>query len=422
MSKQVIGLVGLGKLGLPIAVSIASRGYKVVGYDVNHHFMKKRPYEHKELGPTLQDDFQEYFDKADLTFLPLREMLQEADIVFVAVQTPHGPQYEGTTRLPYSRADFDYTWLKEACAQVAKYRRLNQTISVISTVLPGTMRREILPHIPDAGYTPAFPAMGTVMNDFLNPEFVLLGADDNITASRLTSFYKEFYNEGDGCSIGSLPICRTSIESAELSKVAYNTYITMKLTAICTFQEIAHKIPGCNIDEVSDVLSKATRRVCSAAYMKGGVQDSGPCHPRDSIAMSWLAERLKLSCDIFDNLMHAREWQTDWLANLIIVHGAGMKKVILGKAYKPESAITTGSCALLLANILKEKHVAFEHYDPIVDEVPASVFKGPACFFIGAKHKEFTTYLFPKGSVVIDPFRYIPDQAGVRIVKIGVGR
>lgn len=790
-NKPVIGLVGLGKLGTPIAVSIAVSGFKVLGYDINPENMKKRIWPYKESGPSSFDkDFQPFYDKAIdsefLTFHPLKEVVEKCDILFIATQTPHGAQYEGITRLPFSRADFDYTFLKEACLQIAQHAKLNQSLVVISTVLPGTMKREILPILP-AIYNPAFPAMGTCvkpdeiipgdyirigdiekgmgvigksglgkvshlfrrsfsgemvrirargclpvevtpehpvyiasresyydkpmseprwmeagelkvndahkgkrndylviprvppafdmheiplepfaskdgmnrsaghgcsrtfplneetawvlglyvaegcarikeiacqcsmtftlhskethyadkvvsvlskhlgrrmqwsrqkgnclhvysgsailsrafaewcgvgaenkvipeflllhsnldilraflegymagdgsceirgkgknqrwrastvskklalqlqlayarlgifayirkvhdggtqyivgnkcrvlptysigyetstrktvvrdsyittriydieripyegdvcniettdntylvsnavvhncMKDYLNPEFVLLGGGEGLALERLKDFYWQL--------LGRL-VTHVSVESAELIKVAYNTFISAKIAISNSFMEVAHKIPGCNIDEVTDTLARAHKRLWSPAYTRGGLGDSGPCHPRDNIAMSWLAEKLRLSSNLFDSVMQAREWQTEWLADLFCNHGKDMPKVLLGKSYKPESSITTGSTAILLANILHERGISFEHWDPYVDdgvslEEPSTA---PAkTYFVATRHEVFKTFQFAPGSVVLDPFRYIPQQKGVRLIPIGIGR
>ena len=106
--------------------------------------------------------------------------------IFVAVQTPHEPQYGGAVRLPADRKDFDYMHLKQAITELEKAlypieEHREPVIAVISTVLPGTMRREILPLMlkgREFVYCPFFAAMGTVVEDVLDPEFVILGVDD----------------------------------------------------------------------------------------------------------------------------------------------------------------------------------------------------------------------------------------------------
>src|SRR5215475_10927409 len=102
-----IGFIGLGKLGLPVAIALSSRNH-VMGYDINPSLMKKRIYEHREAG-YKEKSFQQLFDEADISFNTLEEICAACSIIFVAVQTPHLPKYEGVTRIPSERADFNYS-------------------------------------------------------------------------------------------------------------------------------------------------------------------------------------------------------------------------------------------------------------------------------------------------------------------------
>lgn len=418
-----LAMIGLGKLGLPVAVALGQK-HEVVGFDVNPDLMRKRKYEHRELGPELQDDFQYYFDKANLSFAPsVEKAIEGAEIIFVAVQTPHSPMYEGITRLPESREDFNYSHLVSAIRTLAPHVKPEQTVAVISTVLPGTMRREMLPIIGDRCrfvYNPFFIAMGTVMRDFMNPEFVLLGIDSSVASlGAVLYLYHHFYDPLD------VPIRCMSVESAELTKVAYNLFITTKIAYANTLMEICHKMPGCNVDDVTNTLALATDRIVSPKYLKGGMGDGGACHGRDAIAMSWLARKLRLRHDPFESVMRAREKQTEWFVE-IIGHQAeynALPIVILGKAFKANTAITTGSPALLLAELLKERRFTFSIYDPHVDGIHKTPNDfGRAVFFIAAKHDYFQGWQFPEGSIVIDPWRYIPEQDGVKLVPLGVGK
>jgi len=102
------------------------------------------------------------------------------------------------------------------------------------------------------------------------------------------------------------------LNNAELIKVAYNTYIGMKIAFANTLMEICHKMGNIDVDQVTGALTFASRRLMSGAYLTGGMGDGGGCHPRDNIALSWLAQRLDLSFDWFASVMGAREKQTVW--------------------------------------------------------------------------------------------------------------
>jgi UDPglucose 6-dehydrogenase len=426
-----IAFIGLGKLGMPVAVCLSQK-HVVGGYDPTY-LVKRLPAEwpHRETGPDGKGEFQPHYSTA------LREgrihhydrvdyAIDGAEIIFLAVQTPHGPEYEGVTPLPDERADFDYSYLIRAVKEVCEHVTKDQTLVIISTVLPGTLRRDILPLTMGkcaVVYNPGFPAMGTVMRDFLNPEFVLLGGDDSKALEKVYDFYWDFLDVDCDC-----PILTMSIESAELAKVAYNAAISTKIVLANTLMEICHRVPGCNVDDVTGVLKAANRRIVSTAYMDAGMGDGGGCHPRDGIAMSWLARRLNLSYDLFGQMMEAREQQATWLASLVTnacINNTQLGKmlpiVILGKAYKPESNLTAGSPALLVANILKEWGVEFHHADPLVDGYPTITGPGPAVYLIATKHSFYASWKFDRGSVVIDPFRYVPPRDGVTVIPVGVG-
>lgn len=408
--KLNIGFVGLGKLGLPCALAIEQKGHSVCGFDVNYQIKnildsKKLPY--KEI---FADEF---LKNHKIDFLSLEEVVEKSDIVFVAVQTPHHILYEGITRIPGTTCDFDYTYLKEsvfAISNIVEKLDEDKIVVIISTVLPGTLETQIIPYISNRVklcYNPFFIAMGTTVYDFYNPEFVLLGQYDKDAADIVEYFYS---------TIHSAPVYKTSIVNAELIKVSYNTFIGMKITFVNTLMEICHKLGG-NVDEVTGALSLATMRLISNKYLSGGMGDGGGCHPRDNIAMSHLAEKLNLSYDLFDKIMTAREEQTEWLSELVDEHRGDLPVVILGKAFKPETNLSVGSPSILLYNILKEKNIPCEIYDPFIDEYRD--FTEPALFFIGTKHDLFSCTKFPDGSIVIDPWRYVPQQDNVTVVSVG---
>merc|ERR1712032_792216 len=102
--------------------------------------------------------------------------------------------------------------------------------------------------------------------------------------------------------------------------------------------------------------------------------DGGGCHPRDNIALSWLSREKNLSFDFYEAIMLCREKQTEFLANLCIEkqNDANLPLVILGKAFKPETNLITGSPAVLLCNLLKEKGVEAQMYDPHIDTQEAA--------------------------------------------------
>lgn len=408
-----VGFLGLGKLGLPCALAVEAAGHNVYGYDIDDNV--KTILETREL-PYREEGAPALLENHNINWASIEEVVQKSDIIFVPIQTPHLPKYEGISRLPEERVDFDYTWLKSGLAQLSSVVDANgedKIVIIISTVLPGTVRREIKPILSDKiklCYNPFFIAMGTTIRDFTHPEFVLFGVDDEKAYETASEFYSTIHDR---------PVYKCTIEEAEMIKVSYNTYITMKICLANTIMEVAHKLENVDCDNVMKGMFLANERLISTKYLLGGMGDGGGCHPRDNIALSWLARKLDLSYDWYENLMICREEQTDWLANLIIEYKQDKKVFILGKCFKKETNLTVGSPSILLRNLLLEKNVEVDMYDPWVDDSHGIELPDNTLFFIGTNHDVFAGYEFPKGSTVLDPWGIIKDQEGVEVIRIG---
>jgi UDPglucose 6-dehydrogenase len=333
--------------------------------------------------------------------------------------------FEGITPIPEERSDFDYSYLKSAVLNVASFLEINKNkkvnLVIISTVLPGTVNEHILPIIKNVKsrinlvYNPYFIAMGTTIEDFLNPEFILLGSAWG-EADQIESFYRTFL---------SAPVKRVSIESAELAKVSYNTFIGMKIIFANALAEITEATGG-NVDEVTDVLSSATKRIISPAYMKAGMGDGGGCHPRDQIAMSWLAKKINMSFDIFEFISKARDSQTrrhaEILHNMQNVTHKGSEVIILGESYKKNIGLTVGSPSKLLQFYLDELNVKYRVIDPFMSDEKIT-FDDRKIFFVATPHDVFKNLSMPMRSQVIDPWGdSTTPQYGVMGANLGRGR
>jgi UDPglucose 6-dehydrogenase len=235
----------------------------------------------------------------------------------------------------------------------------------------------------------------------------MVGADDPADVAPLEHLYG---------TVHDADLFRCSIDTAELTKVAYNTFIGLKVAYGNLMGELCHKT-GADVDDLVDALSHATDRIVSPRYMRAGMGDGGGCHPRDNLALSHVARTLGLHTDLFSTLMEARESHSGWLAGLCS-HWCGLTGLplhLFGKSFKPETDLTVGSPAALLHR--QTADLDPQWWDPHVDE--AAPPGGPAVYFIATRHPEFAGFAFPSGSVVLDPFGYIPDRPGVTVVRIG---
>lgn len=416
-----IGFVGLGKLGLPCAAAMSTvLNVPISGYDKNEDV---KTYVSTATVPYLEEGVEDYINSARLTVEnSVEDVVRNSDFIFVAVQTPHDPEYEGITPTPNVTKNFEYTYLEAAITDIrdaaVKLNKENLSIVVISTVLPGTIRSRILPIVSNTGievlYNPYFIAMGTTIYDFLNPEFVIIGSQNPDLADQLSRIYSFFLK---------VPVFTLRYEEAELIKVAYNTFIGMKIVFANTLAEITASF-GVNVDRVTHALGHATNRLISTKYLSAGMGDGGGCHPRDQIAMSWLAEDINLSFDIFSALAKARDAQTKRHAEIIqeYFQKLGHPVVILGEAYKKNTNLTIGSPSKLLQHYLTELSVPFTVFDPVVYPEQSGDFQGPHLFYTATPHDIFKSYALPLDSTVLDPWGYcLSLQYSVKYVYLGRG-
>lgn len=431
---RTVGWVGLGKLGLTCALALAHSSHENVfihGYDVSDRPAKilageVEPFQEANIDQLLQANHDDPHIWTHKSIESLVAALEHNGIVFVSAPTPHSPKYGGETEPPaWDTKDFEYGYLISAVRNICNEAKRQQkyiTLVIISTVLPGTSHKHLIPltnPYVSFVYNPFFIAMGTTFHDFVDPEFVLLGSSDANAVLRVSELYQTVHDR---------PIRPMSVESAELTKVAYNTFISMKIVFANTVMEICQKT-GADADEVCGTLAQADQRITSGAYMYAGMGDGGGCHPRDNIAMAHLAEKLSLHADPFTFVTDARTGQSDWLAEVVQSWHelTGLPVVVLGAAYKPESNLTLGSPALLLAEQLAGLNPAI--YDPYIDVhnlpevfgkmVIPELTEIPAIFFVGCKHPDFRSLEFPKGSVIIDPFGYMPETSGSTFIHLG---
>jgi UDPglucose 6-dehydrogenase len=402
-----VAMIGLGKLGLPCA-EVMNEVYKVRGFDLRE-VSEPTPIE---------------------VVKSLRDAVSAADLVFVAVPTPHDKEYDGTKPInDLPSKDFDYTIVKNVLSEINRCVNKTQLVVLISTVLPGTVRRELAPLISNARfiYNPYLIAMGSVKWDMVNPECLIIGTEDGTEsgdAKLLVEFYKPLMNNSPNINIGTW-------DEAEAIKIFYNTMISAKIGLVNMIQDVAEKNGNINVDVVTDALKKATHRITGPRYMTAGLGDSGGCHPRDNIALRWLAEELDLGYDLFHAIMHSRDQQAKNKASALIKlqKQYNLPIVIHGRSYKPYVPYTDGSYSELIGYFLGESGSTFEYVDPLTNDNRSS--NGPAIFFMahcaevtyegtGVEINDTAFYCdIPLGSVIVDPWRRIADIEGILVVHYG---
>lgn len=406
-----VGFIGVGKLGLECATEMALAGHDVVGYDVVPDI--KAPF------PIVRH---------------LKDVVKDREIIFIAVPTPHDPEYGGETPSSFLEPkDFDYTTVIGILSDLNNYCTTDQLVVLISTVLPGTTRRQFVPRVKNYRfiYNPYLIAMGSTAWDMVNPEMVIIGTEDgSVTgdAKILTDFYNTMMQNNPRYEIGTW-------DEAECIKIFYNTFISTKITLVNMIQDVAETVGNINCDVVANALAQSKMRIMGPAFMKPGMGDAGACHPRDNIALRWMAQQYELGYDMFETIMAAREAQAYNIATRLFelsLYNNGLPVFIHGKAYKPGVPYINGSYSLLIGHYLTYQGINVTYIDPLTEESNPEEIKGvvlmahhaPTTYshakVIGSEKQPFYTRILP-GSIILDPWRYLreEDAPGCQIIRYG---
>ena len=380
INYKKIGFIGLGKLGLPCAEAMSKKGFDVLGYDIK----------------SITSDLIKIVGSID-------EVCVDRDIIFVAVPTPHEEGYDGREPTSHKEVkDFDYALLVQVLKKLQTILSKDQAIAVISTVLPGTFRSLLNPIFESSAfkgvkqanliYNPYLIAMGTVEEDLKNPEMIIIGTKGGVTDTSkvlkehihaLKQFYTVLCDYPPRFEIGRF-------EDAECIKIFYNTFISTKLAIVNMIQEIGNKLFFTDVDKVTNALAKSNKRIMSPNYMKAGMGDGGPCHPRDNIALRWLAKNLNLGYDMFETIMTAREKQAENMAIDILLYGKNIR--FSSNSFKKDSKLIEGSYSLLVQHYIKM------HGGTVVDGLDA-----PADVLVRVHDTDLADV--PTQTTIFDPWR-----------------
>jgi UDPglucose 6-dehydrogenase len=357
-------IIGLGKLGASMAAAIAKRGFDVIGVDINKRAVDLLnaglpPVQETGLGETIAAN------RARLrATVSHDEAILNSDLTFVIVPTPSDER--GAFTLQYA------TWAFREIGRALAKKTGYHNVVLSSTVLPGSMRYGLVPILEkesgkrcgaDFGvcYSPTFIALGSVMRDFLNPDLTLVGEYDERAGSQLAACYTRIMEN-------NAPCLRMSLENAELTKIAVNTFVTTKITFANMLADLCERIPGGDVDVVTNALG--TDRRIGRRYLTGSLGYGGPCFPRDNVALSFMARALGTSADLAETTDHMNRALAGRVVERLRPQLApGVTVAVLGLAYKPLSHVIEESQGIYLAKALSREGVRVVCYDPLAGEM-----------------------------------------------------
>lgn len=438
---MTISVIGLGKLGACMAAAMASRGFSVIGHDVNPGVVAKLaegrpPVTEPQLAELITANRSRLRATNDLA-----EAVRESSLTFVVVPTPSD-----------ATGGFSIEFARAACAAIGvalAQKTTHHHIILSSTVLPGACRQGLIPELERASgkkcgvdfafsYSPEFIALGSVIRDFLKPDFLLVGEHDAAGGDELENFYRQLLPQPAPCR-------RMSLENAELAKIALNAYVTTKIAFANMLADFCERIPGGDMRAVADALGADSR--IGRRYLNGGPSFGGPCFPRDNRALAAFAKQigvpapLPLCIDATNEALHAQ------LADAVLAQTtSGATVAVLGLAYKPDTAVVEASAGLELCRRLAAAGRTVIAFDPLAHATARAAL--PPSIKIAASASEalqsaqaavFTTpdpafrALTPvdwqatrPGLIIFDWWAALPDFVGtlpqVRLFRRGHGR
>jgi UDPglucose 6-dehydrogenase len=181
-------------------------------------------------------------------------------------------------------------------------------------------------------------------------------------------------------------------------KIFYNTFISNKIALVNMIQDVAQRLGNMDVDRVTAALAKSTKRIVSPAYMKAGMGDGGACHPRDNIALRWLAKELALGYDMFESIMTAREQQAETMAKAILTHGKNVW--FSSDSYKPGTDLVDGSSSLLV------QHYVQKHGGTLANGIDTPV-------EVIVRVHESDQFEADDSTTIFDPWRSYPQASNV---------
>ena len=433
-----ISVIGLGKLGYPLAACLASKGHRVIGVDKNPSTVQIiNNGEQTSKEPGLFEVVENSFGKLTAT-LEVDRAILESDSTFVVVPTPS--QANGT---------FSNHLLLDACQEIGKGladKNSFHLVIIISTVMPGSTGAEIQQRLEESSgkkcgkefglcYSPSFVALGSVIHDFSYPDAILIGESDQRSGDILESIYSTLCENEPA-------IARMNFINAEIAKLANNTFITTKITFGNMISHLCQEIPGADVDVVTEALGHDSR--IGSKYLKGAIGYGGPCYPRDNIALTAFANQIGTKSDLSQTTDMLNREEVELLASLIGTHLEISTTVgILGLAYKTDTDVVEESQGLQLAERLASSGVSVVAYDPIamsqarlslstsvtLCESSRECIERSDVVVITTPWKEFETletkFFDPVGSkILIDCWRLLKNTACAKATKyipLGIG-
>ncbi|OLB93123.1 MAG: UDP-glucose/GDP-mannose dehydrogenase family protein [Chloroflexi bacterium] len=431
--KRPVSVIGLGKLGAVIAACFADKGFSVVGADVSARTVDVV---NKGKSPVIEPGLEEMMARAHPRLRATQDIndaVQSSEATFIVVPTPSTDE-----------GGFSISYVLEAARSIGRALRKKSEYHLVvltSTVLPGSTEYGMIRVLEqesgkrcgdDFGvcYSPEFIALGQVIRDFLNPEFLLIGEFDERSGDQLAAIYTEVCDNEPA-------VARMSLVNAELTKISVNAYVTMRISFANMVAALSEQLPGGDVDTVTAALGLDTR--IGRRYLKGAVAYGGPCFPRDNQALAYLARQLGQRASLAEAVHQFNGSTNERLAARVLENVPdGGSVAVLGLSYKPDSNVIEESAGFLLAKSLVGSGASVTVHDPMAMDSARGVLGDQVIYASNVdeaiKEKDVIVIMnpdrayadldmatIPQSTLVIDAWRILRKKAGDRPNYVGLG-
>ncbi len=356
-NKPVIAVVGLGFVGLSLAVVNAKYGFYTIGIDNNKNKLKNILAGNPEFfEPNLECYLKDSISKKTISFSSdLREVLK-SDITFVTVGTP-------------SRNDgkIDLSNLRRVVTNLSKIlrkKRKNHLIVIKSTVVPTTTKNLILPLIQNNSkvgivVNPEFLREGNAIRDLVKPHLIIIGYENSSDYDTLKNYYKLFYKNPP-------EILKTSPTTAEMIKYSNNAFLATKVSFINTIANICQNLPSVDVNKVAYAIGKDPR--IGPQFLNAGPGFGGSCLPKDLSALIKFTDKFGKTNKLLKTVKEVNQLQPskilDILQNMNMLKSKN-KISVLGIAFKKDTDDVREAVSIKIVNGLLKKGLKVSVHDPM---------------------------------------------------------
>lgn len=435
---KTVSVIGLGKLGSCMAAVYASKGFNTIGVDINKNVVKAI---NNKKAPVNEAQLDKFIKKGSRNLQATNnteKAVLNSDITFIIVPTPID-----------KTGGFSVKHVINVCKEIGKAlqkKKKYHLIVLTSTVLPGDSEQKIIPVLEKYSekkcgkgfgfcYSPEFIAIGTIIHDLLNPDFILIGEFDKKSGQILKKLYSYICNNNPAVEIMNIP-------TAELTKISLNSFVTAKITFANILGEICENIPKADVDRVTKALGNDKR--IGRYFLKSGLGFGGPCFPRDNLAFVYMAKKYGAKSPIAKAVHSYNQKMANRVGNIFLKNISQNKKIgFLGLSYKPGTPVVEESHSLkIVKKLIKLKYKIFV-YEPAGYQHARSELKNKVIycknlkeclekcdvFFISNVEKEFfkikNFIKNKKNKVIFDPwrmFKNIKFNKNIKYVTLGLGK